>query len=329
MNVAMNAPRRTQQSSGVGWYVLALVASLGVHGAFWMWSTRVRVQGLQESRGPNLVPPRFVVKQVTVDPRSLQEATEAPKVEADKAPNLDALIFTDSKPQAVDVKLDVKSADLAKSLVQESRAPAAVPAAPQKISTAQTAALDAELSSLSSSFLQAPPVSTSQPVLAATAKRSAVADGVDLPIPGRISIEQALARIGQVDFNETPVAIPGRALFAHNSVELGPDSIPMLEKIAQLRGARPDYVMQIVGHTDATGTLEYNQRLSQRRAEAVKEWLVKRYGMDASKIETVGKGSSDLRVPATGSVDEQAPNRRVEVVFKPSPNRPLPKPNPR
>ncbi len=87
--------------------------------------------------------------------------------------------------------------------------------------------------------------------------------------------------------------------------------------------------MQILGHTDATGTPEYNQRLSQRRAEAVKDWLVKRYGMNASRLETVGKGSSELLVPATGSVDDQAPNRRVEVIFKRAATHSLPRPSQR
>jgi outer membrane protein OmpA-like peptidoglycan-associated protein len=92
--------------------------------------------------------------------------------------------------------------------------------------------------------------------------------------------------------------------------------VPILEKIADLRRRFPDYVMVITGHTDATGSEEYNLRLSQRRADAVKEWLVKRYKMDAAKLETVGRGSTELIVPA-GNVEDQAPNRRVEVLLRP------------
>jgi len=75
--------------------------------------------------------------------------------------------------------------------------------------------------------------------------------------------------------------------------------------------------MVIVGHTDNTGSPDYNVRLSARRAEAVKEWLVKRYGMAANKLDTMGRGSQELLV-VSGNVDEQAPNRRVEVVLVPA-----------
>jgi outer membrane protein OmpA-like peptidoglycan-associated protein len=75
--------------------------------------------------------------------------------------------------------------------------------------------------------------------------------------------------------------------------------------------------MVIVGHTDSKGTEEYNLGLSQRRADAVKEWLVKHHKMDPSKLETVGRGAAELIVPA-GSVEEEAPNRRVEVILRPA-----------
>jgi outer membrane protein OmpA-like peptidoglycan-associated protein len=75
--------------------------------------------------------------------------------------------------------------------------------------------------------------------------------------------------------------------------------------------------MGIIGHTDSTGSPDYNMRLSQRRADAVKEWLVRRYNMNPAKLETMGRGSQELLVPV-GNVDEQAPNRRVEVLLRPS-----------
>jgi len=78
----------------------------------------------------------------------------------------------------------------------------------------------------------------------------------------------------------------------------------------------PKASFRIEGHTDATGTPEYNLELSKRRAEAVKAWLVQALHIDASRIETVGFGSSKLIVPADRSIDEQQPNRRVEIVIK-------------
>jgi outer membrane protein OmpA-like peptidoglycan-associated protein len=75
--------------------------------------------------------------------------------------------------------------------------------------------------------------------------------------------------------------------------------------------------MVIIGHTDAMGSSDYNLRLSQRRADAVREWLINRHGMDPAKLETIGLGAQELMV-LNGSVDEQAPNRRVEVILRPA-----------
>ncbi len=49
---------------------------------------------------------------------------------------------------------------------------------------------------------------------------------------------------------------------------------------------------------------------------AVKEWLVRSMGISPARVETQGFGSTRLLVPGTGTVDEQQPNRRVEIVIK-------------
>jgi outer membrane protein OmpA-like peptidoglycan-associated protein len=171
-------------------------------------------------------------------------------------------------------------------------------------------------------MLQVAPSSNSQPVLALAAQMANAAGAggsgaVGMAVPGRQSIEDALNAIGQVATRESPVAIPGNALFGYDSSELGEESVPILEKIADLRRRFPDYIMVIIGHTDAMGSSDYNLRLSQKRADAVREWLIRRYGMDPSKLETIGRGAQELMV-VDGSVDEQAPNRRVEVILRPA-----------
>ncbi len=67
------------------------------------------------------------------------------------------------------------------------------------------------------------------------------------------------------------------------------------------------------GHTDTSGSAEYNQKLSERRAVAVKNELVK-LGVPAASIVTVGLGQKDLLVPTADGVRE-AKNRRVEIEF--------------
>jgi len=326
MQASVNLPRRDTQQSGYSfWFLAALLISLGMHTGFFFWSKATPLEGFTQSEAPALLPPRFVVKQVNFDPKSLQDTPEqapAPKKKEPVTP--DKLTFSDAKPQAVDVKLDVKPVDISSQLPQEKPKAQVDPIAMTKLTQSAAGALDSELSSLASSFLKSTPVSNAQPVLAVsqqlTAGGSSNASGAaasQAAMQGRQSLEDVLSGIGTVPTKESPVAIPGNALFAHDSAELGPESLPNLEKIAELRRRFPDYVMIIVGHTDNTGSSDYNVRLSARRAEAVKEWLVKRYGMAANKLDTIGRGSQELLV-ASGNVDEQAPNRRVEVILVPA-----------
>ncbi|WP_407297688.1 OmpA family protein [Stutzerimonas zhaodongensis] len=68
----------------------------------------------------------------------------------------------------------------------------------------------------------------------------------------------------------------------------------------------------VEGHTDSIGTDAYNQRLSSRRAEAVRDVLVDRYGIDANRLEAIGYGES--RPVADNSTElGRAINRRVEA----------------
>src|SRR5512143_3169111 len=79
------------------------------------------------------------------------------------------------------------------------------------------------------------------------------------------------------------------------------------------------------GYTDLSGSAQYNLRLSERRAEAVKAELV-RLGVPSTAITTIGKGEEDPLVPTKDGVRE-AQNRRVEIVI-PRPPKPVEAPKP-
>ncbi len=83
-----------------------------------------------------------------------------------------------------------------------------------------------------------------------------------------------------------------------------------LQAVANAMKAHDDIDLVLEGHTDSVGSDAYNQDLSERRAQAVKAELVKQYGIDASRISTVGYGES--QPIATNSTEEgRAQNRRV------------------
>jgi OOP family OmpA-OmpF porin len=94
------------------------------------------------------------------------------------------------------------------------------------------------------------------------------------------------------------------------------------EIISKLRNVQKLELVLVTGHTDRIGTQRYNQRLSERRADAVRDYLVSR-GVPRDKIETLGMGKTQ---PVPGVVCNQkalkaliaclAPNRRVEIEVK-------------
>jgi outer membrane protein OmpA-like peptidoglycan-associated protein len=105
----------------------------------------------------------------------------------------------------------------------------------------------------------------------------------------------------------------GNVLFDTNGDTLKPGADELMSRLAQFLTNHPDIKARIEGHTDSTGSDDYNQALSQRRADAVANALEGR-GVSASQIQAVGRGKS---VPVAGN-DTSAgrqQNRRVEVIF--------------
>lgn len=102
-------------------------------------------------------------------------------------------------------------------------------------------------------------------------------------------------------------------LFDFDKDTITEDSKPQLDEIAKLLQASPDLKVMIVGHTDARGTVAYNQDLSARRARSVVNALAKDYGIAAARLTPAGVG---MAAPvATNRTEEgRAKNRRVELV---------------
>lgn len=101
--------------------------------------------------------------------------------------------------------------------------------------------------------------------------------------------------------------------FDTGEATLKSSSTETLKKVASLLTEHPDLDLLIEGHTDNTGDFETNKQLSEERAQAVKDALVQDYGIDESRLRTVGLGSTQ---PVTSNETEEgrAQNRRVELV---------------
>lgn len=105
---------------------------------------------------------------------------------------------------------------------------------------------------------------------------------------------------------DKPVVLP-TVLFRLGTAELLPEALPALQQLATELRQRPSLRLRVAGHTDRIGEPQKNQLLSEQRAEAVRQQLV-RLGIAAARISTIGYG--DAR-PLHPSPD--ARNRRVEV----------------
>ena len=102
--------------------------------------------------------------------------------------------------------------------------------------------------------------------------------------------------------------------FDFNKATLRSESYPILDNAAAILLSHSDVNVEIQGHTDQIGSDKYNDGLSQRRADAVKKYLIAK-GVDASRLTTVGKGKRDLLFKEMDPVSRFY-NRRVEFHVK-------------
>jgi OOP family OmpA-OmpF porin len=107
------------------------------------------------------------------------------------------------------------------------------------------------------------------------------------------------------------VSLTAGALFDVNKAELKPAGKAELDALAdKLKGAQVEQIT-VTGHTDSSGSKQLNQSLSERRADAVKAYLVSK-GLDGSRIDTKGAGDTQP-VASNSTAAGRAQNRRVEI----------------
>jgi OOP family OmpA-OmpF porin len=107
------------------------------------------------------------------------------------------------------------------------------------------------------------------------------------------------------------VSLKAGALFDVNKADLKPAGKSELDALAaKLQGTQVEGIT-VTGHTDSSGSKQLNQNLSERRAEAVKAYLVSK-GLDGSRIDTKGAGDTQP-VASNNTAAGRAQNRRVEI----------------
>jgi outer membrane protein OmpA-like peptidoglycan-associated protein len=158
-----------------------------------------------------------------------------------------------------------------------------------------------------------PAVAQSSPALHPAAVEVEAAEPVR---PDRVQAPRPTAEVDIAAAEPDDRAASGDAFafqirFAYDSTEILPesrsylDSVGAMLRLPEVRGKK----VVIVGHADASGSEQYNQVLSERRAATVRTYLTSRFGIAADRLEAQGEGETD---PLAGTDPYAAKNRRVE-----------------
>ena len=118
-----------------------------------------------------------------------------------------------------------------------------------------------------------------------------------------------VARVGE----GIAVTFASGLLYDFDSDLVRPDAAQNLRSLAASLSKYPNTDLLIVGHTDAVGTSEYNQGLSQRRATAAANFLASQ-GVNAARLQAVGRGETEAIAPNDTEAGRQL-NRRVEIAI--------------
>ena len=145
--------------------------------------------------------------------------------------------------------------------------------------------------------------------------------GMSSAVAGKVdALNAALKDLGaRATDMEIQIELSSDVLFDFDKSDLRPVAVPSLLKVVTVMQSYPAYVCTIDGHTDGKGGKEYNQKLSERRANSVKTWLV---GHGASnQMITHGFGDTKPVAPnikPNGSDDPEGrqKNRRVEITLR-------------
>jgi len=304
----------------------ALVLSLLMHFAFFYWAWNYDPPRFGEQYYEQIVPRKFRVERVEIDPAALvpEEASEQP------APR-NSVLPVDLPPESVTFDNPLKPAPAAprldpSTLSESEPMPASEFATTlNSVRTSSSGDTVAELDELRRQLLESESASPARPTLTIPDELlpsgTADASGPGLrmgTMRGYSELDDLLGRTGPLAQGTAPIFMPGDLLFSYDEADLKPVAMDSLRKLGTLILRNPNTNFLIEGHTDSFGTPDYNFALSERRALAVKAWLVAEMGIDPARIRTQGLGSTRLVAPASESIEGQQLNRRVEIVLQPT-----------
>jgi outer membrane protein OmpA-like peptidoglycan-associated protein len=109
--------------------------------------------------------------------------------------------------------------------------------------------------------------------------------------------------------------MPGNITFKTDSADLNPGFYDVLNSVSLVLKEYDKTILEVAGHTDNTGSTQYNQGLSERRAGSVAQYL-ESHGVNAQRVMTVGAGETHP-VASNATPEGRQANRRVELSLEP------------
>ncbi|NNE91043.1 MAG: OmpA family protein [Verrucomicrobiales bacterium] len=149
------------------------------------------------------------------------------------------------------------------------------------------------------------------------AKKAFGEEGADKFMEGYNTLDGLIGNTGgRLPPGEEKILMPTDILFEYNEFQLKEEARLSMLKLAYIIQTNPDAEFIIEGHTDSFGGDEFNLSLSMKRAAAVRDYLIKKLQIGSENVRVIGLGKQRPIVPVEGTIEEQALNRRVEIVVK-------------
>lgn len=152
---------------------------------------------------------------------------------------------------------------------------------------------------------------------ASTAGNKAEAVKADVARPQSVFLarlqQRTAAQTSELADGSIKVTFPGTTAFSHDGAGISDEQQSLLSSVVESLNQINYQKLTVVGHTDSSGQLAYNNKLSQQRAEQVKAFLLQQ-GLSAERVTAKGRGPAEP-VADNNTVQGRAENRRVELVL--------------
>jgi outer membrane protein OmpA-like peptidoglycan-associated protein len=334
-----------QSSKDRNWLLFGLMISLAFHGALCGYFYKTSFMSAKSVLEQQVQTPTFKVKNVDLQPldkASLDQLNPAAKPEPDKTDvqlpdekkSFDQLLQEVHSSSALpddtrDVLPDKPQVDAnASSVLKEIEATTA-----QTLAKSPNATREQNLLMESANSGRPQPALTGTELATSTTIKKPNTFTSKLPgdsagpnvrhTPGFSDLDSLLAQKGPLGAGTKPILLPENQTFGYDSAILEPGAAEQLQKLGKLMQRNPKASFMIEGYTDSFGSPDYNIDLSQRRADAVKDYLISVMRVSPAQIQTRGFGATRFLVAPRPIVDpaqeefeirRQQPNRRVVVV---------------